>query len=161
MIRRSKSLIPLSTITLVLAICICGSPGLIVKTSAQRQEGPAVSVPRAQNFRNDSSVINEESVVLTIASEDEFYIGNERIKKEAIRERIRDLLRDRRANEQKVFIKSAASMNYSTVREALNMIRDIGYDAVVFVVTDIDNPAKAVVFDARIYPVPFGAMTDP
>jgi len=145
---------------MVLAICICGLPDLIVKASTQRQEGPHMTLPKVRNAKADSSVIDNESIVLAIPSDDEFYIGNERIKKEGIRERIRDLLRDRRPDLQIIFIKSAAALKYSTVREVLNMIRDVGYDRVGLVV-EKSNSQGDVIFDAMIYPIPFGAKADP
>jgi biopolymer transport protein ExbD len=147
----------------LLAMWLCGlsgsEPCQIGKGSAQGKKGPAIPLPKAQNGRADSD-INNRSFVVAIASEGEFYLGRERVKKEDLPRTIRDFFLDTPAIEQKIYIKSGEALKFGALREVLNIIRQVGFEHIEFVVESKKSTGNAAVFVAYIFDGP-GVKHDP
>src|SRR5689334_12213563 len=121
-------------LALTVGVCgLCGGGGYPC-VAAQSSQEPAVTLPNVQHGDDNFPKMNRESVVLVISAQGDFYIGAEKVAKEKLPERLRDLLADKSPQQQRVFIKADASLKYANVREVLNIVRALGYDDVEFVV---------------------------
>src|ERR1044071_3986274 len=157
MIKRSR----LWRLSSLLVAAVFASGGLSGNESnAQAQKGMTVELPKARHASVDDEDFNNDSVILTITSTGEYYIGKDKIKKEELGARLRDLLEDRAPNEQMIYIKSGASASFLAVREVLNVLRHAGFDLVGFVVENLEPPSDSAILEARIF-TPFGIRIDP
>lgn len=88
------------------------------------QKGVTVALPRDMNNpEEDQAIIKETSVVVSIPSNGEYYIGKESYPKDQLGEKIKKLM-ERKAEEEKiVYIKSGVGVDYGEVVEVLNVIR--------------------------------------
>ena len=88
------------------------------------QKGVTVSLPRDMNNpEEDQAIIKETSVVVSIPTNGQYYIGKETYPKDQLGEKIRKLM-ERKAEEEKIiYIKSGVGVDYGEVVEILNVIR--------------------------------------
>ena len=147
----------------LLAMWLCGlsgsEPCQIGKGSSQGKKGPSIPLPKAQNGRADSD-INSRSFVVAIASEGEFYLGRDRVKKEDLPRTTRDFFLGTPAIEQKIYIKSGEALKFGAVREVLNIVRKVGFEHIEFVVKSKKSTGDAAVLVAYIFDGP-GVKHDP
>ena len=96
------------------------------------QPGIPVLVPKDMtNPDVDQRIIKESSVVISIPSDVEYYLGKKRLPKEQLAEEVQHML-EKIKNEQDriVYIKSGAGVTYGNVVNVINEVRKAGVDKV-------------------------------
>jgi len=94
------------------------------------QSGVSVSLPKSKYPEPDPNIIKDTSAVVAIPEDGKFYIGRDKIQKEDIPNRIKAILKDKRADEQVVYVKSGQQVKYGTVVDVIDAIRDAGFDRI-------------------------------
>jgi biopolymer transport protein ExbD len=120
-------------------------PGLAI---AQSQSPPGHQTPRTVPFNQtqpwlpqakyaDSLLtLKQTSILLTVLSDNEFYLGPDRIAPSEITQRIASLRCRGEHEEDVVFIKSVRVVRYATIATLLGAIRRAGIDRIGLVVRD-------------------------
>ena len=89
------------------------------------QSGVSVAVPKSKNPDLDENIVKENSAVVAIPNDNEFYIGRDKINaKEDIASRVTAILKDKRPDEQIVYIKAGKLTKYGTVVEVIDILRN-------------------------------------
>jgi hypothetical protein len=70
------------------------------------------------------------SFVFAIPKDNEFFIGRDKAAQADIPGRIRNILKDKPADEQVVYVKSGKEVKYGTVVSVIDSIRDAGFDRI-------------------------------
>ena len=121
----------LGTLTLILVLCFfdssSGDAGLLRSAMAQARKDPVIVLPKARyapkhawySAAPDPNAIDSNSVVVSIASKSDFYVGSARVAKQELAAAIRNAMLDKHPKAHRVFIKSGAAIQFSTVREVL------------------------------------------
>src|SRR5262245_39601572 len=151
-IKKTKILIGL----LILLIAI-GAGDLESNAAAQAGREPTIVLPVTRYASADA--ISSRNIVVSVASENEFYVGRIRVPKENLAVTIRDAMVDKRVDEQDINIRCGDQIQFGAVRELLNVIRQIGYDRLNLVVNG-PEPSRAEVLKAQII-TPNGIKVDP
>ncbi|MGB7923927.1 MAG: biopolymer transporter ExbD [Pyrinomonadaceae bacterium] len=95
------------------------------------QQGVTVAIPRDMtNPEVDPAIIKESSVVVAIPNDGEYYIGKERIAKEELGQRIDKMMKSKTDAERIVYIKSGVGVQYGSVVEIINVVRESGIDKI-------------------------------
>jgi len=94
------------------------------------QSGVNVTLPQTKNPDIDPAINRETSAVVAIPNNTEVYLGKEKLRKEDLPDRINVLLKDKPNNERVVYIKSSDTVNYGTVVEVVDQIRNAGFDRI-------------------------------
>ena len=95
------------------------------------QQGVTVSLPRDMNNPEvDPAIIKESSVVISIPNDGEYYIGKEKITKEELGARIDKMMKSKTEAERIVYIKSSVGVQYGSVVEIINVVRQAGIDKI-------------------------------
>jgi biopolymer transport protein ExbD/biopolymer transport protein TolR len=94
------------------------------------QQGVSVTLPQTKNPDIDPAINRETSAVVAIPNNNDVYLGKEKVRKEDLPDRINTLLKDKPNNERVVYIKSTDSVNYGTVVEVVDQIRNAGFDRI-------------------------------
>src|SRR5215467_11513227 len=94
------------------------------------QSGVSVTLPQTKNPDIDPAINRETSAVVAIPNNNEVYLGKEKVRKEDLGEKIKTLLKDKPNNERVVYIKSTDTVNYGTVVDVVDQIRDAGFDRI-------------------------------
>ena len=95
------------------------------------QQGVTVNLPRdMQSPDEDADITKESSVLVAIPNNDEFYIGTERYSKEVLGEKVNQLMEGKTPDKRIVYIKSGVEVDYGTVVEAINVIRQQDIDKI-------------------------------
>ena len=95
------------------------------------QQGVTVTIPRDMNNPEvDPAIIKESSVVISIPNDGEYYIGKEKIAKEELGQRIDKMMKSKTEAERIVYIKSGVGVQYGSVVEIINVIRQAGIDKI-------------------------------
>ena len=108
------------------------------------QQGVTVTIPRDMNNPDvDPAIIKESSVVISIPNDNEYYVGKERIAKEELGTRIDKMMKSKTEAERIVYIKSGVGVQYGSVVEIINVIREAGIDKIGLVADKKKGGAKA------------------
>jgi biopolymer transport protein ExbD/biopolymer transport protein TolR len=108
------------------------------------QQGVTVTIPRDMNNPDvDPAIIKESSVVISIPNDGEYYVGKERIAKEELGTRIDKMMKSKTEAERIVYIKSGVGVQYGSVVEIINVIREAGIDKIGLVADKKKGGAKA------------------
>jgi len=94
------------------------------------QSGVSVALPKSKYPEPDPNIIKDTSAVVAIPQDNEFFIGRDKVAQADIPTRIRNILKDKRADEQVVYIKSGKEVKYGTVVSVIDAIRDAGFDRI-------------------------------
>ncbi|HEY3136981.1 MAG TPA: biopolymer transporter ExbD [Blastocatellia bacterium] len=94
------------------------------------QSGVSVALPKSKYPEPDPNIIKDTSAVIAIPADGEFYIGRDKVAQADIPTRIKNILKDKPAPEQVVYIKSGKLVKYGTVVEVIDSIRDAGFDRI-------------------------------
>ena len=94
------------------------------------QSGVSVALPKSKYPDPDPNIIKDTSAVVAIPSDGEFYIGREKVAQPDIPTRVRNLLKDKPAPDQVVYIKSGKLVKYGTVVSVIDSIREAGFDRI-------------------------------
>lgn len=92
-----------------------------------------VALPKSKYPEPDPNLIKDTSAVVTISQDNEFFIGRDKVAQADIPTRIRNILKDKRADEQIIYIKSGKGVKYGTVVSVIDAIRDAGFDRIALV----------------------------
>ena len=96
------------------------------------QPGIPVQVPKnLANPEIDKKIINESSVVISIPSDLEYYLGKKRLPKEQLAIEVERML-EKITNEHDriVYIKSGVGVTYGDVVNVINEVRKVGVDKI-------------------------------
>jgi biopolymer transport protein ExbD len=107
-------------------------------------QGVKVDLPRGlNNASRDPAPLGESSIVVSIPNNDQFYVGRDPIPKDQLGRKIGPLMTREGAANRIVYIASGASVEYRSVVEALNIIREQEIDQIGLMV-DRGNRDDAV-----------------
>jgi biopolymer transport protein TolR len=104
------------------------------------QTGVSVALPMSKNPDADPNIIKETSAVVAIPNDGEFYIGRDKIAQADIPKTIVKLLKDKPPNEQIVYVKSGKLVQYGTVVQVIDAIREAGFEK-IGLVSERERPA--------------------
>ena len=94
------------------------------------QSGVSVALPKSKYPEPDPNIIKDTSAVVAIPTDGEFFIGREKVTQTDIPARIKNILKDKPAPDQVVYIKSGKEVKYGTVVSIIDAIRDAGFDRI-------------------------------
>ena len=87
-------------------------------------QGVPLNLPKEMlGSEEDPYINNEKAVVVSIPTNDEFYVAKERYSKEVLGEKIKKLMENTTADKRIVYIRSGTGVNYGTVVQAIEIIR--------------------------------------
>lgn len=95
------------------------------------QQGVTVNLPRdMKEPTEDSDIIKDTSVVISIPNNNEFYIGKDKFAKEVMGDKIKKMMEGKTPDKRIVYIKSGVEVGYGTVVEAINIVRKQDIDKI-------------------------------
>ena len=95
------------------------------------QAGVSVALPKAKNPLETQDIIKESSVVVAIPTNDEFYVNKDRVNDlKTLGQEVKDRLGKKPPQDQIVYIKSGAAVDYGTVVRVIDEIRNQGFDRI-------------------------------
>jgi biopolymer transport protein ExbD/biopolymer transport protein TolR len=96
------------------------------------QQGITVSIPRDLNHPDeDSRIIREDSVVISIPKDEQYYLGKTPVSKAELSDKVDRMLKAIKNEEDKiVYIKSGVSVSYGEVVNVINEVRKLGVDKI-------------------------------
>jgi biopolymer transport protein ExbD len=94
------------------------------------QQGVSVALPKSKNPDADPNIIKETSVVVAIPNDSELYIGRDKIAQADIPKTIQKLMKDKPPNEQVIYVKSGRLVQYGTVVQVIDSIREAGFEKI-------------------------------
>jgi biopolymer transport protein TolR len=96
------------------------------------QHGVTVNLPKdMKNPEEDQRIIKDNSIVIAIPNDGEYYLGKEKISKDQIKEKVEKMLENIKKEEDKiVYIKSGVGVSYGDVVNVINEVRALGVDKI-------------------------------
>ncbi len=95
------------------------------------QQGVTVAIPRDMNSPDvDPAIIKESSVVISIPNDGEYYIGKDKKDKADLGPLIEKMMKNKSDAERIVYVKSGVGVQYGSVVEVINIIRQQGIDKI-------------------------------
>jgi biopolymer transport protein TolR len=95
------------------------------------QQGVTVAIPRDMNSPDvDPAIIKESSVVISIPNDGEYYIGKDKKDKTELGPLIEKMMKNKSDAERIVYVKSGVGVQYGSVVEVINIIRQQGIDKI-------------------------------
>lgn len=116
---------PMVDIMLVLLI-------IFMVVTPMLQHGVTVNLPKdLNNPVEDQRIIKDNSIVIAIPSDGEYYLGKDRVTKEQVKDRVEKMLGNIKKEEDKVvYIKSGVGVSYGDVVTVINEVRALGVDKI-------------------------------
>ncbi len=116
---------PMVDIMLVLLI-------IFMVVTPMLQHGVTVNLPKdLKNPEEDQRIIKDNSIVIAIPSDGEFYLGKDRVTKEQVKDKVEKMLGLIKKEEDKVvYIKSGVGVSYGDVVNIINEVRALGVDKI-------------------------------
>jgi biopolymer transport protein TolR len=116
---------PMVDIMLVLLI-------IFMVVTPMLQHGVTVNLPKdLNNPEEDQRIIKDNSIVIAIPSDGEYYLGKDRVSKEQVKDKVEKLLDNIKKEEDKVvYIKSGVGVSYGDVVTVINEVRSLGVDKI-------------------------------
>jgi biopolymer transport protein TolR len=116
---------PMVDIMLVLLI-------IFMVVTPMLQHGVTVNLPKdLRNPEEDQRIIKDNSIVISIPQDGEYYLGKERVSKEQVKGRVEKMLGLIKKEEDKVvYIKSGVGVSYGDVVNIINEVRALGVDKI-------------------------------
>ncbi|HUS09372.1 MAG TPA: biopolymer transporter ExbD [Pyrinomonadaceae bacterium] len=129
---------PMVDIMLVLLI-------IFMVVTPMLQHGVTVNLPKdLQNPEEDQRIIKDNSIVIAIPTDGEYYLGKDRITKEQVKDKVEKLLDNIKKEEDKVvYIKSGVGVSYGDVVTVINEVRALGVDKIGLVADKKKDGAAA------------------
>jgi biopolymer transport protein ExbD/biopolymer transport protein TolR len=111
------------------------------------QQGITVAIPRElRNPEVDQNIIKESSVVISIPTDGQYYLGKKIISKEELNEKVDTMLKNIKNEQDRiVYIKSGVGVSYGDVVNVINEVRKLGVDKIGLVADKKKKGATAVV----------------
>ena len=96
------------------------------------QHGVTVNLPKdLKNPEEDQRIIKDNSIVIAIPNDGEYYIGKEKVTKEQVKDKVEKMLEAIKKEEDKVvYIKSGIGVSYGDVVNIINEVRALGVDKI-------------------------------
>jgi biopolymer transport protein TolR len=96
------------------------------------QHGVTVNLPKdLKNPEEDQRIIKDNSIVIAIPNDGEYYLGKDKITKDQVKEKVEKLLENIKKEEDKiVYIKSGVGVSYGEVVNIINEVRALGVDKI-------------------------------
>ena len=95
---------------------------------------PHITVPVPKNMNNpdvDPKILKESSIVISILSDVECYLGKKRVQKEQLAEEVQRMLDKIKSDQDRiVYIKSGVGVSYGDVVNVINEVRKLGVDKI-------------------------------
>ena len=136
----------------------CIEVSQIVDGSTQGKKDPTVALPKARN-PNASGGIDSRSFIVSMPAEGEFYVAGQRLTREVLAVTTRDAFVDKPVDEQKIYVRCSAPLKFGAVRQLLNVLRQVGFNRIEFVVESTGSRREAVL-EAEVF-VAFDFKPDP
>jgi biopolymer transport protein TolR len=116
---------PMVDIMLVLLI-------IFMVVTPMLQHGVTVNLPKdLNNPVEDQRIIKDNSIVIAIPSDGEYYLGKDRVTKEQLKDKVEKMLELIKKEEDKVvYIKSGVTVSYGDVVNVINEVRALGVDKI-------------------------------
>ncbi|MCI0488416.1 MAG: biopolymer transporter ExbD [Blastocatellia bacterium] len=114
---------PLVDVMLVLLI-------IMMVVAPLLQTGVSVALPQSKNPELDSNIIKETSAVISIPDNEEVFIGRDKVALADIGTRIKSILKDKKPEDQVVYIKSGKLVKYGRVVEVIDEVRNAQFDRI-------------------------------
>jgi biopolymer transport protein TolR len=116
---------PMVDIMLVLLI-------IFMVVTPMLQHGVTVNLPKdLNNPEEDQKIVKDTSVVISIPTDGEYYIGKDKITKENLKDKVQKMLDNIKKEEDKiVYIKSGTGVSYGDVVTVINEVRALGIDKI-------------------------------
>ena len=96
------------------------------------QQGITVALPK--NLTNpdvDPNIIKESSIVISIPSDGQYYLGKIAVQKEQLTDKVDSMLQKiKNENDRIVYIKSGVGVSYGDVVTVINEVRKLGVDKI-------------------------------
>ena len=107
------------------------------------QQGITVSIPRdMKNPDEDQRIIREDSVVISIPNDGQYYLGKVPVSKSELGDKVDRMLKQIKEEEFKiVYIKSGVNVSYGEVVGIINEVRKLGVDKIGLVADKKKGPA--------------------
>jgi biopolymer transport protein ExbD len=80
--------------------------------------------------RQQISMLDDKAIIISIPSEGESYVGNERLSVKGIVERVRERLKGRPPAEQTVYIKASRDVSYGHIVSIIDQLREAGIERI-------------------------------
>jgi len=103
------------------------------------QSGISVELPKSKNPEADPNIIKETSAVIAIPNDMEIFLGRDRMPNPKddpaslatkLKEVLKEKFKDKRPDEQVVYIKSGQAVQYGTVVAVIDAVREAGFDRI-------------------------------
>jgi biopolymer transport protein TolR len=116
---------PMVDIMLVLLI-------IFMVVTPMLQHGVTVALPKdLKNPEEDQRITSDNSVVISIPNNGDYFLGKEKMSKEQIKDRVEKMLNNIKKEEDKiVYIKSGVGVDYGEVVNVINEVRALGVDKI-------------------------------
>jgi biopolymer transport protein TolR len=116
---------PMVDIMLVLLI-------IFMVVTPMLQHGVTVNLPKdLNNPQEDQRIIKDNSIVIAIPNDGEYYLGKDRVTKEQVKDKVEKMLGLIKKEEDKVvYIKSGVGVSYGDVVTVINEVRALGVDKI-------------------------------
>jgi biopolymer transport protein ExbD/biopolymer transport protein TolR len=99
---------------------------------------PGIAVVLPNNMKNpdvDPKISNENSVVVSIPNDGEYYLGRKRVQKELLADEVDNMLKKIKKGEDRiVYIKGGIGVGYGDLVSVIHVIRKLGVDQIGLVV---------------------------
>ena len=111
------------------------------------QHGVTVNLPKdLKNPEEDQRIIKDNSIVIAIPNDGEYYLGKEKITKDQVKDKVEAMLKNIKKEEDKiVYIKSGIGVSYGDVVNIINEVRALGVDKIGLVADKRKGGAPAPV----------------
>jgi biopolymer transport protein TolR len=109
------------------------------------QHGVTVALPKdLKNPVEDQKITSDNSVVISIPNNGDYYLGKEHVTKEQIKDKVQKMLDNIKKEEDKiVYIKSGVGVDYGDVVNVINEVRALGVDKIGLVADKKKDDAAA------------------
>ena len=99
---------------------------------------PGITVPIPKNMTNpnvDPNIIKDSSIVISIPTDVEYYVGKKLLRQEQLAQEVQGMLEKIKHEQDRiVYIKSGVGVTYGVVVNVINEVRKVGVDKIGLVV---------------------------
>ena len=96
------------------------------------QQGITVALPKNMNNPDvDPNIIKESSIVISIPSDGQYFLGKKQVLKEDLADKVDTMLKGIKKDDDRiVYIKSGVGVSYGDVVNVINEVRKLGVDKI-------------------------------
>lgn len=93
-------------------------------------QGINVNLPENDNPEEDPNITKDSSVVISIPQKDSYYVGKEPVPRAELVEKIKRLMKDKKAEDRIIYIRGDKAVAYGEVVQTIDAIRNAGIDRI-------------------------------